>query len=252
MEDIACLAYNPNDECEDLSKDSPAHIQPKAFGSSNGMIQVDLETDDEDGNHADNVPHNPGRDIMSRFFDTWDEDDSGFLDVKEVLQGVEKFCDSMDLDYDSRRVSALFKELDADGNQELDRKEFTFFLRKYADMNDIGMEDLAYVMATDEQMAPEPEVVEHQRRVASNPTVFFTNLFSAMILKREDDAKRAAEVKRAAAAEEPTKPSPQKSLATFFSLFGRKEIEEEEEETVSMWDTITNEKDAFAEAALEK
>jgi hypothetical protein len=211
----ACVDNTSGDEDELTTS-----IQAKRFGSSIGMMQVDLASDEDEGNDDDSTSSlNPGRDIMRRFFNTWDEDDSGFLDVEEVLQGVQKFCDAMDLDYDSRRVSALFDQLDADGSQELDRKEFTVFLQKYAELNDISMEDLAYVMATEEMGSDEP-VVQTRRRT-SDPAIFFTNLFSAMAMKQNNDAKRVA-------VPEPAKKPPKQSLASFFSRFDRKKPEEAE------------------------
>lgn len=132
-----------------------------------------------------------GRDIMSRFFNYWDEDKSGTLDIEEVLAGVERCCDAMNLDYDSRRVSALFDELDTDGNQELDRREFTVFLQTYAAQNDIGMEDLAFVMADHlSQCEHGPHVTLKQ----SNPvnTWFFKTLFpaaSAQVKQKNHDTK---------------------------------------------------------------
>jgi hypothetical protein len=156
-------------EPEDPEEEEERH---GGYETEDSTREVKASSDDE----VDNT-NQTGRDIMSKFFDFWDEDQSGTLDIDEVLAGVERCCDAMNLDYDSRKVSALFDELDTDGNQELDRKEFTVFLQIYAAQNDIGMEDLAFVMADHlSQFENDPKVTSKQSNAVNN---WFKTLFSA-------------------------------------------------------------------------
>ncbi|KAI2506622.1 hypothetical protein MHU86_7832 [Fragilaria crotonensis] len=136
----------------------------------------DLE-DDFVQRNADKGTGMAGRDIMSRFFNDWDEDNSDSLDIEELLAGIEKCCDALNIDYDSRRISALFDKLDTDGNHSLDRKEFTVFLQRFADDSNIGMEDLAFVMA-DNLSQREYDPLAGSRKSRNARTDFFKGLFS--------------------------------------------------------------------------
>jgi hypothetical protein len=241
-------------------------------------IQEDAEDDTEDEKEQDDEEENiddggtrTGRDIMSMFFNDWDEDDSGFLDIEEVFAGVEKFSDAMNLDYDSRRTGALFDELDTDGNQELDRKEFIGFLLKFAEQNEIGMEDLAFVMADQISQREADADSQSKKRRNTNPTDFFKALFSVAAFQRGQKKEGAATVNAKTSV-------PQQSLSAFLKRFGAqrqqdtKDLVEEEELALDettiveklgfddssskiekfMWDIPTDDKNVFTEAGLKK
>lgn len=148
------------------------------YGASTSVLQIELPPE---------PPNQRGKDLMSKFFIKFDEDDSGLLDVDEIMAGIEKFAEAMDLDFDSRKIATLFEELDEDGNQELDREEFTVFLRKYAEYQDIGMEDLAYTMATmnDEEMS----AVVSSKPKKQQTSVFLRTLFSAVVFQGQHQKK---------------------------------------------------------------
>lgn len=187
-----------------------ASTDPKTdYASQN---ESDLEEEDMICQRKEEVECNTGRDIMSRFFNDWDEDKSGSLDIEEVLAGVEKCCDAMNIDYDSRRISALFEKNDADGSHTLDRQEFTLFLQRFADHSDIGMEDLAFVMADHlSQREYDPQV--NKKESSDGRSDFFKALFSmvAFQMRRKEESTSDVDLKPAA--------SPSR-LAAFLNLFG--------------------------------
>jgi EF-hand domain pair len=152
-----------------------------SFGNkNNGSSNEDFDNDPifKEESSFENDEECTGKSIMSMFFNDWDEDHSGTLDVDEVLAGIEMCCDALNIDYDSRRISALFNELDSDGNHELDRKEFTKFLQIYADNNDIGMVDLAFVMADHLSRRESERIPDGPESKSKSLGGFFYGLFS--------------------------------------------------------------------------
>lgn len=183
--------HNPVPDHNTVPEDD---MEPKnldlIYGASTSVLQIELGPE---------PPNQRGKDLMSKFFIKFDEDDSGLLDVDEIMAGIEKFAEAMDLDFDSRKIAALFEELDEDGNQELDREEFTVFLQKYAEYQDIGMEDLAYTMATmhDEEMSA---VVSSKPK--KQQSVFLRTLFSAVVFQGQQQTKKPENVTPTAVEEE--------------------------------------------------
>jgi hypothetical protein len=83
----------------------------------------------------------------------------------------------MDLDFDSRHISALFERLDQDGNSMLDREEFQVFLKEYTEIAEIELDDLAFVLAGENEVKSQeankaPENPSPQN-VSISPNLFF-------------------------------------------------------------------------------
>jgi len=78
-----------------------------------------------------NLPPNQ-LDNIKREFDKFDKDNSGYIDREEfdsVLRTMLKAKDSCDLS--SERLTKFWKEIDADGNGQVDFTEFTHWYLKY-------------------------------------------------------------------------------------------------------------------------
>ena len=104
--------------------------------------------------------------MMPRLFDIWgklygfeyitfgqhshpfspDADSSGTLDKNEVFMGVEQYCEARELSFDSRVICCLWSEVDDNGDQVLDRREFAVFLARYCEWIGIALDDLAFVV----------------------------------------------------------------------------------------------------------
>lgn len=57
---------------------------------------------------------------LDALFSSLDEDESGFIDAEEIIKLTEKLGEAMDLN----EVRELIKQIDTDGNGQIDKEEF--------------------------------------------------------------------------------------------------------------------------------
>lgn len=84
--------------------------------------------------------------MMPKLFKLWDFDANGDLDRREVMNGVELYCNETNSPLDRDRITEMFYEVDDNHDQLLDEREFAVFMTKLSDYLKEYLFNIAEVM----------------------------------------------------------------------------------------------------------
>lgn len=123
--------------------------------------------------------------MLPRLFMIWDEDDNGFLDEGELFAGLDNYCTARNLQVDRRAVLCILGEVDDNGDEMLDNREFAVFFARFAVLVDCCISDLAKFMI--EQLEQDGQLEEDNKMKKLNKSRR-GSFFSA--LKKKEESKR--------------------------------------------------------------
>ena len=135
---------------------------------------------------------------LPELFSTFDTDDSGALDRKELMQVMHRLILVESLTVTQGEIMDIFAEVD-DGNAELDIREFSCFLLKFSEISMLPLDEIVGLLMN-EPLEYQQEMLEKTEKAASqvkpNPLgivgKFVRNSFSSHSAKSvdEDEASR--------------------------------------------------------------
>ena len=84
--------------------------------------------------------------MMNVIFDIWDFDGNHAIDRQELFAGLGRFCKAKGIPLRYNVIDSLFDEVNDNQDSELDQREFSVFLSRYAEASAISLNDLAFFM----------------------------------------------------------------------------------------------------------
>lgn len=79
---------------------------------------------------------------MTKLFDLWDLDHSGYLDFSELVLGLRKFHETKNVEDTVKESVAAILAYDEDNDQQFDRKEFAAFMVQFAHGTEVPLKEL--------------------------------------------------------------------------------------------------------------
>lgn len=73
-----------------------------------------------------------GWSLLPLLFDAWDMDGNGFVDLRELLSGLRRYCRSKNLLLNRQRVVEIVLLVDSNRDRQLDLREFSVFMARFA------------------------------------------------------------------------------------------------------------------------
>lgn len=83
---------------------------------------------------------------INRLFDLWDLNGDGVIDYEELLLGMRKYQEAMDIEESVQRAALVMLAFDDEGNQKLSREDFALCLIKYAKALESDLHELVDFM----------------------------------------------------------------------------------------------------------
>jgi hypothetical protein len=95
---------------------------------------------------------------LHKLFDLWDSDHDNYISFDELVVGLRKFQDAMELEDSIQEAAMALLAFDEDNNQKLDRVEFAVALTNYAREADVNPLDLIDFMVVVSALSDDDEV----------------------------------------------------------------------------------------------
>lgn len=95
---------------------------------------------------------------LHKLFDLWDTDHDNYISFDELVVGLRKFQDAMELEDSIQEAAMALLAFDEDNNQKLDRVEFAVALTNYAREADVNPLDLIDFMVVVSALSDDDEV----------------------------------------------------------------------------------------------
>lgn len=86
--------------------------------------------------------------MLSRLFSIWDFNNDGSIDRAELLVGLEHYCKTKMIKLRQHDVERLVSEVDKDGNNELNRTEFGYFMLAFSNFVGDPIMHILFFLAT--------------------------------------------------------------------------------------------------------
>jgi hypothetical protein len=115
--------------------------------------------------------------MMLVIFDIWDFDGNHAIDRQELFAGLGRFCKVKGIPLRYNVIDSIYDEVNDNEDSELDQREFSVFLSKYAEASGISLNDLAFFMVQQESKKAEA-------RSTGTPSTFF---FSDLLRRLKDE-----------------------------------------------------------------
>lgn len=84
--------------------------------------------------------------MMHLIFDIWDFDGNDAITREELFTGLRRFCKAKGIPIHSNLFIATYNEIHSINDRELDRREYTLFLSKFAQAAKVSLSELAFFM----------------------------------------------------------------------------------------------------------
>lgn len=95
---------------------------------------------------------------LHKLFDLWDTDHDNYISFDELVVGLRKFQDAMELEDSIQEAAMALLAFDEDNNQKLDRVEFAVALTNYAREAEVNPLDLIDFMVVVSALSDDDEV----------------------------------------------------------------------------------------------
>jgi Ca2+-binding EF-hand superfamily protein len=94
---------------------------------------------------------------LHKLFDLWDADHDGFIQFDELVVGMRKFQEAMDIEESVQAAALVMIGFDANGDQKLDRIEFSIAMTNFAKVIEVDSHDLIDFMCVVSALADDDE-----------------------------------------------------------------------------------------------
>jgi Ca2+-binding EF-hand superfamily protein len=94
---------------------------------------------------------------MHKLFDLWDKNGDGYLQYDEILSGMRKYQEAMDIDESVQRAALFMLAFDENNDQKLSKEEFALALSKYANELDVDIHEFIDFLAVVNVLTENPE-----------------------------------------------------------------------------------------------
>ena len=103
--------------------------------------------------------------MMHLIFDIWDFDGNDAITREELFTGLRRFCKAKGVPVHSNLFIATYNEIHSINHRELDRREYTLFLSKFADVANVSLSELAFFMV---QLLAEKAMVDNLKAASAS------------------------------------------------------------------------------------